>query len=825
MKKYYSVSQVLSASFLDYDYDGELFDEDPFNDDNNHGTHVAGTIAAKADGKGVVGVAPGAEVISMKVLSGTGGGSFEGVQNAIIQSAEYILNDSYQLKNAAGDVIETLDTSMVTKENTVINMSLGADTLVQSLVDLIEDYADEGVVFSIAAGNSSIDVDGVTPAAAGSNENVWTTSAVDNKYNNAYFTNYDNDDDGGENDDSTVSAPGVKIYSYNQGSSGSGMGNLDGTSMAAPAVAGLLLMDPMDIKVDSSGDAPVVYSSQWFTDDDFAAEDFTAPLDSIGVGTNGAFNDVVGSGIQFGDDALPVASAPYVDPFALTTLGLIEDETSEGYVPVEPIPEDPEEDDGDDTNDSSPWDGYDPDSVYYKNAGNVSGVNGTFAISTGFGASQQSSLEATLGLEAGVLDGKLEATLNDTLNPNSDVTGPFVKSAVNSTEGSGVMMTATADVGDTVSFDYILSSNDYIPYNDFTFLQLETGTATSAVSEVLELSTLGAIGLDVSNFGTKTGTYEYTFKDGDFGVDSNGDAITSGFFDLSVGVSDAVDTWVDTSLMVKAMTITAAGSAPDVDPDGVYQDGVFMWSEGNVGATYTGGTLATEDDPQSDSEDFSWSYTTGSGAMAQALIEANIGLEDGTLDSSLNGTKGAIDATEGSYSYATAIAKIGDVVCFDWSFETQDYAPYQDFAYYSVNGQAYSLAAVGENVANFGYATGEVKIELTEEMFDMDSYISEPGDGEVEGGKLKVAFGVMDALDWAVNSNFGVSGLDLFDGSSYSEDDTLDYEDIDGAAVLMLSSSVTTPLLVMVKLKMMKMKILLTHLIPTKKLSSLIPTV
>ena len=276
----------------------------------------------------MVGVAPGAEVISMKVLSGTGGGSFEGVQNAIIQSAEYILNDSYQLKNAAGDVIETLDTSMVTKENTVINMSLGADTLVQSLVDLIEDYADEGVVFSIAAGNSSIDVDGVTPAAAGSNENVWTTSAVDNKYNNAYFTNYDNDDDGGENDDSTVSAPGVKIYSYNQGSSGSGMGNLDGTSMAAPAVAGLLLMDPMDIKVDSSGDAPVVYSSQWFTDDDFAAADFTTPLDSIGVGTNGAFNDVVGSGIQFGDDALPVASAPYVDPFALTTLGLIEDETS-----------------------------------------------------------------------------------------------------------------------------------------------------------------------------------------------------------------------------------------------------------------------------------------------------------------------------------------------------------------------------------------------------------------------------------------------------------------------------------------------------------------
>ena len=250
-------------------------------------------------------------------------------------------------------------------------MSLGADTLVQSLVDLIEDYADQGVVFSIAAGNSSIDVDGVTPAAAGSNDNVWTTSAVDNKYNNAYFTNYDNDDDNGVDDDSTVSAPGVKVYSYNQGSDGSGMGNLDGTSMAAPAVAGLLLMDPMDIKiaevVQEEGEEAVkaVLSSQWYSAEDFAAEIFDTPLNEIGAGTNGAFNEAEASGIQLGENAIPVASAPYADPFALTTLSLL-DPLEEEYEPEEPTYEDPEEDDGNSDNDSSPWDGYTPGTVYYK---------------------------------------------------------------------------------------------------------------------------------------------------------------------------------------------------------------------------------------------------------------------------------------------------------------------------------------------------------------------------------------------------------------------------------------------------------------------------
>ena len=77
-----AVSESLSMSFIDSNYNTILSDETfeldgqttstAFKDTVGHGTHVAGTIAAKADGKGVVGVAPGAEVISLKVFGDTG---------------------------------------------------------------------------------------------------------------------------------------------------------------------------------------------------------------------------------------------------------------------------------------------------------------------------------------------------------------------------------------------------------------------------------------------------------------------------------------------------------------------------------------------------------------------------------------------------------------------------------------------------------------------------------------------------------------------------------------------------------------------------------
>ena len=52
--------------------------EGAFEDGTGHGTHVSGTIAALANGEGVVGVAPGAEIISLKVFNNSGGGATNG---------------------------------------------------------------------------------------------------------------------------------------------------------------------------------------------------------------------------------------------------------------------------------------------------------------------------------------------------------------------------------------------------------------------------------------------------------------------------------------------------------------------------------------------------------------------------------------------------------------------------------------------------------------------------------------------------------------------------------------------------------------------------
>ena len=54
-------------------YDFVNNDTDPM-DDHNHGTHVAGTVAAKDNGAGVIGVAPNAMLYGIKVLSATGSG-------------------------------------------------------------------------------------------------------------------------------------------------------------------------------------------------------------------------------------------------------------------------------------------------------------------------------------------------------------------------------------------------------------------------------------------------------------------------------------------------------------------------------------------------------------------------------------------------------------------------------------------------------------------------------------------------------------------------------------------------------------------------------
>lgn len=175
-----------------------------FADQNGHGTHVAGTIAARDNTIGVIGVAPGAPVVAVRVLDARGQGSNSGV----IAGVDYVAS-----VGGVGDVA---------------NMSLGGGVS-QALDDAVA-RASTTVMFVLAAGNDSRDANLSSPARV-NGPNIFTVSAFDINNTFASFSNFGNPP-------VDWAAPGVAVRStWLSG----GYNTISGTSMAAPHVAGLLL--------------------------------------------------------------------------------------------------------------------------------------------------------------------------------------------------------------------------------------------------------------------------------------------------------------------------------------------------------------------------------------------------------------------------------------------------------------------------------------------------------------------------------------------------------------------------------------------------------
>ena len=105
-------------------------------DDNGHGTHVAGIVAAKDNDIGVVGVAPGARIHAVKVLDSRG----SGYTSWIIAGIDWV--------TARASTIE------------VANMSLGGGGYLASYHTAVKNSVAKGVVYMVAAGNSAKDVYG-----------------------------------------------------------------------------------------------------------------------------------------------------------------------------------------------------------------------------------------------------------------------------------------------------------------------------------------------------------------------------------------------------------------------------------------------------------------------------------------------------------------------------------------------------------------------------------------------------------------------------------------------------------------------------------------
>jgi hypothetical protein len=176
-------------------------------DDNGHGTHVAGVIGAKNNTFGVMGVAAGATLVSLKVLDKDGSGRL----SSIIQALGYVNTNGH-----AGDAV---------------NLSLGEDTISTILDQQVQNTASKGIYIAIAAGNDKEPAKNFSPGRV-NGANIFTVSAIDSLDNFASFSNYGNDV-------VDYAVPGVRILSTYIGGK---YAYMSGTSMATPHMTGLLLL-------------------------------------------------------------------------------------------------------------------------------------------------------------------------------------------------------------------------------------------------------------------------------------------------------------------------------------------------------------------------------------------------------------------------------------------------------------------------------------------------------------------------------------------------------------------------------------------------------
>ncbi len=188
-------------------------------DDNDHGTHCAGTIGAAGDnGEGIVGVNWKVKLMGLKFLSSDGSGSL----NDALETINYTL----EMKKRGVNI-------------RVLSNSWGGGSYSQALHDAIKALNKEGILFVAAAGNSATNIDNYPhyPSSYQA-DNVLAVAAINNQDDLASFSNY-----GAKS--VHIAAPGVDIYSTIPGND---YAFFSGTSMATPHVSGvaslMLAQDP-----------------------------------------------------------------------------------------------------------------------------------------------------------------------------------------------------------------------------------------------------------------------------------------------------------------------------------------------------------------------------------------------------------------------------------------------------------------------------------------------------------------------------------------------------------------------------------------------------
>ena len=199
-------------------------------DGHGHGSHVGGTVGAKDNSVGVIGVAPGVKLVSMRVLSNNGSGQFSWSISAFDWIASHA-NTSYI---------------------NVVNYSVGPGSRYTSttLDAAVKGMADEGIVVCVAAGNSEDDATYYSPARV-NYANVYTIASMGSDESFSDFSNYGGPVDWIE--------PGEGVYSTFKGD---GYATMSGTSMATPHATGMFAVGGITAGGDATG-VPAGTTTEW----------------------------------------------------------------------------------------------------------------------------------------------------------------------------------------------------------------------------------------------------------------------------------------------------------------------------------------------------------------------------------------------------------------------------------------------------------------------------------------------------------------------------------------------------------------------------------